>query len=44
LPETGERLYLSRHTVKSQAMAIDRKLNVTSRNDAVERARELGLQ
>jgi ATP/maltotriose-dependent transcriptional regulator MalT len=25
-------------------MAIYRKLNVTSRNDAVERARELGLQ
>jgi LuxR family transcriptional regulator, maltose regulon positive regulatory protein len=42
-PEMGERLYLSRHTVKSHAMAIYRKLNVTSRNDAVERARELGL-
>lgn len=41
--ELGERLYLSRHTVKSQAMAIYRKLNVTSRNGAVERARELGL-
>ena len=41
--EIGERLYLSRHTVKSHAMAIYRKLNVTSRNDAVERARELGL-
>jgi LuxR family transcriptional regulator, maltose regulon positive regulatory protein len=43
-PEMGDRLYLSRHTVKSHAMAIYRKLNVTSRNDAVERARELGLQ
>ena len=41
--EIGERLYLSRHTVKSQAMAVYRKLNVTSRNGAVERARELGL-
>jgi LuxR family maltose regulon positive regulatory protein len=41
--EIGERLYLSRHTVKSQAMATYRKLNVTSRNGAVERARELGL-
>jgi hypothetical protein len=41
-PEIGDRLYLSRHTVKSHAMAIYRKLNVTSRNDAVERARELG--
>ena len=41
--EIGERQYLSRHTVKSHAMAIYRKLNVTSRNDAVERARGLGL-
>ena len=41
--EIGERLYLSRHTVKSHAMAIYRKLNVSSRNAAVERARELGL-
>ena len=41
--EMGERLYLSRHTVKSHAMAIYRKLNVTSRNAAVERSRELGL-
>ncbi len=41
--ELGERLYLSRHTVKSHAMAIYRKLNVSSRNAAVERARELGL-
>ena len=41
--EIGERLFLSRHTVKSHAMAIYRKLNVTSRNAAVERARELGL-
>jgi LuxR family transcriptional regulator, maltose regulon positive regulatory protein len=42
-PEIGDRLYLSRHTVKSHAMAIYRKLNVTSRNDTVERALELGL-
>jgi LuxR family transcriptional regulator, maltose regulon positive regulatory protein len=41
--EIGERLYISRHTVKSQAMANYRKLNVSSRNGAVERARELGL-
>ena len=41
--EIGERLFLSRHTVKSHAMAIYRKLNVTSRNDAVERAGALGL-
>ena len=41
--EIGDRLYLSRHTVKSHAMAIYRKLNVASRNAAVERSRELGL-
>ena len=41
--EIGERLYVSRNTVRSQAMAVYRKLNVTSRSGAVERARELGL-
>lgn len=41
--EIGERLFLSRHTVKSHAMAIYHKLSVTSRNDAVERAGALGL-
>jgi LuxR family transcriptional regulator, maltose regulon positive regulatory protein len=41
--EIGERLYLSRHTVKSHAMSIYRKLGVGSRGAAVERAREIGL-
>jgi LuxR family maltose regulon positive regulatory protein len=41
--EIGERMYLSRHTVKSHAMAIYRKLNVSSRSSAVERAGQLGL-
>ena len=41
--EIGERRFLSGHTVKSHAMSIYRKLDVTSRNEAVERARELGL-
>ena len=41
--EIGERLFLSRHTVKSHAMAVYRKLGVTSRNAAVGRAGELGL-
>ena len=41
--EIGERVHLSRHTVKSHAMAIYRKLDATSRNAAVERACELGL-
>ena len=41
--EIGERLYVSRHTVKSHAIAIYRKLNVSSRTGAVERAGELRL-
>ena len=41
--EIADRMFLSRHTVKSHAMAIYHKLNVTSRNDAVERAGALGL-
>ncbi len=42
-PEMGERLFVSRHTVKTQAMSIYRKLGVTSRNEAVSKAREIGL-
>ncbi len=42
-PEIGERLFLSRHTIKSQAISIYRKLEVTSRGDAVARAQDLGL-
>jgi LuxR family maltose regulon positive regulatory protein len=41
--EIGARLHLSRHTIKSQAISIYRKIDVTSRTEAVERARELGL-
>jgi LuxR family maltose regulon positive regulatory protein len=41
--EIGERVHLSRNTVKSQAVSMYRKLDVSSRNDAVERATELGL-
>jgi LuxR family transcriptional regulator, maltose regulon positive regulatory protein len=41
--EIGERRYLSRYTVKSHAMSIYRKLGVTSRSAAVDRAREAGL-
>jgi LuxR family transcriptional regulator, maltose regulon positive regulatory protein len=43
LPEIGERLFLSRHTVKSQAISAYRKLGISTRGEAVERARELGL-
>ena len=41
--EIGERLYLSKHTVKTQAMSVYRKLGVSSRSQAVQRARQLGL-
>jgi len=37
------RLDISRNTVKTQAIAVYRKLNVSSRSDAVERARGLGI-
>ena len=42
-PQIGEELFLSRYTIKSQAISIYRKLGVTSRSPAVARARELGL-
>ena len=41
--EIGERLHISRTTVKTQAIAVYRKLGVSSRNDAIDRAAELGL-
>jgi LuxR family maltose regulon positive regulatory protein len=39
----ADRLFLSRHTVKSQVWSMYRKLEVHTRSDAVARARELGL-
>ncbi len=42
-PEIGAEMFLSQHTVKSQAMSIYRKLGASSRNQAVTRSRELGL-
>ncbi|MFN7151531.1 MAG: LuxR C-terminal-related transcriptional regulator, partial [Microthrixaceae bacterium] len=39
----GLELYVSRNTVKSHTIAIYRKLGVSSRGAAVDRARELGL-
>jgi len=41
--EIGERLHVSSNTVKTQAHAAYRKLDVTSRSAAVARAREIGL-
>jgi LuxR family transcriptional regulator, maltose regulon positive regulatory protein len=41
--EIGERLSISPHTVKSQAMSAYRKLGVSSRSQAIHRVRETGL-
>jgi LuxR family transcriptional regulator, maltose regulon positive regulatory protein len=41
--EMGSRLYVSPNTVKTQAQAVYRKLDASSRSDAVARANELGL-
>jgi LuxR family maltose regulon positive regulatory protein len=42
-PEIAQELFLSPSTIKSEAMAVYRKLGVSSRNQAVTRSRELGL-
>ena len=42
-PEIANRLFLSRNTVKTEAVAIYRKLGASSRSDAVERAVDVGL-
>jgi LuxR family maltose regulon positive regulatory protein len=41
--EIAERLYVSRNTVKTQAISVYRKLGVSSRGDAIDRASDLGL-
>jgi LuxR family maltose regulon positive regulatory protein len=41
--EIGQRLYVSPHTVKTQAMSIYRKLGVSSRGQAVQRVQEVGM-
>jgi DNA-binding NarL/FixJ family response regulator len=41
--ETADRLFLSFNTVHSHVRAIYRKLDVSSRSDALIRAREAGL-
>jgi LuxR family transcriptional regulator, maltose regulon positive regulatory protein len=41
--EIAERLFVSRNTVKSQAISIYRKLDASSRSEAIDRAIELGL-
>jgi LuxR family maltose regulon positive regulatory protein len=39
----GESLFISPHTVKSQAISICRKLGVSSRGAAIEAARAAGM-
>ena len=41
--EIGARLYVSRNTVKTQAISVYRKLGVSSRSDAIDQAAQLGL-
>jgi len=41
--EIGERLFVSQNTVKTQSISIYRKLEATSRSEAIERAVALGL-
>ena len=41
--EIAERTYVSANTVKTQANAVYRKLDVRSRSEAVSCARQLGL-
>ena len=41
--EIGDRLFVSRNTVSSEVSSIYRKLGVSSRHDAVERATAIGL-
>jgi LuxR family transcriptional regulator, maltose regulon positive regulatory protein len=43
MAEIAQRLYVSRNTVKSQAIAIYQKLGASSRGQAVDRAKQLGL-
>jgi LuxR family transcriptional regulator, maltose regulon positive regulatory protein len=42
-PEIGTRLFISRTTVKTEAVSIYRKLGAASRSQAIERAVEVGL-
>jgi LuxR family transcriptional regulator, maltose regulon positive regulatory protein len=42
-PEISSQLFITTHTVKSEAQHIYRKLNASSRTEAIERAVELGL-
>jgi LuxR family transcriptional regulator, maltose regulon positive regulatory protein len=41
--EMGQQLYVSQHTVKTQAISIYRKIGASSRSEAVQRVQEIGL-
>jgi LuxR family maltose regulon positive regulatory protein len=41
--EIGEQLFVSRNTIKTQAISVYRKLGVSRRSDAIDRAGSLGL-
>jgi LuxR family maltose regulon positive regulatory protein len=41
--EIGQQLYVSRNTIKTQAISVYRKLGVTSRSQAITCAARLGL-
>jgi LuxR family transcriptional regulator, maltose regulon positive regulatory protein len=43
-PEIAEQLFVSRNTIKTQALSIYRKLGVSSRSEAVAEAQRLGLE
>jgi LuxR family maltose regulon positive regulatory protein len=42
-PEIAEQLFVSVHTIKAQVTSIYRKLDVSSRSQAIDRARQLSL-
>ena len=42
-PEIGTRLFISRTTVKTEAVSLYRKLSASSRSQAIDRAIEVGL-
>jgi LuxR family transcriptional regulator, maltose regulon positive regulatory protein len=41
--EMGQQLYVSQHTVKTQALSIYRKIGASSRSEAVQRVQKTGL-
>ena len=42
-PEIAREMFLSPHTIKSEARSLYRKLDASTRSQAVTRSRELGL-